>query len=66
MPMVSWQTFVSIAFDIANTKGGEFDGIEDGSGFLSDLSMVWQQDKEQYKQMTKAQVRDVLDDLVEV
>jgi len=65
MPMVSWQTFVSIAFETAELKGGQFDGIEDGAGFMQDLAMVWQSDKEAYKQMTEAQARDILDDLVE-
>jgi len=64
MPMVSWQTFVSIAFETADLKGGQFDGIEDGAGFMEDLAMVWQRDKETYKQMTEQQARDVLDDLV--
>jgi hypothetical protein len=63
--MVSWQTFVSIAFETAEQKGAEFENIADGGAFLSDLSMVWQADKEKYKQMTESQVRNVLDDLVE-
>lgn len=63
--MVSWQTFVSIAFDTAEQKGAQFENIDEGGKFMSDLAMVWQQDKEQYKQMTEQQARDLLDDLVE-
>ena len=62
--MVTWQTFVSIAFETAEQKGAQFDNIDDGGAFLSDLSMVWQNDKDRYKQMTESQVRTVLDDLV--
>ena len=63
--MVSWQTLVSIAFDIAEQKGAQFDGIEEGGAFLNDLSAVWQTDKAQIKQMTEQQARDYLQDLVE-
>jgi len=63
--MVTWQTLVSIAFDIAQEKGAEFQNIEDGGGFLSDLSSVWEQDKDRLKQMTEQQARDYLQDLVE-
>lgn len=63
--MVSWQVFVELAFDVANGKGAQFSGIEDGAGFIEDLSEVWQQDKQRYKQMTKKQARNALKDLVE-
>jgi len=63
--MVSWQTLVSIAFDIAEQKGAQFDGIEEGGKFLNDLSAVWQTDKAQIKQMTEQQARNYLQDLVE-
>lgn len=63
--MVSWQTLVSIAFDIAETKGAEFENIDDGGGFLTDLSVVWNADKQRLKQMTEEQARNYLMDKVE-
>lgn len=63
--MVSYQVFTSIAFDVAETKGAQFDGIEDGGQFISELSDLWQENKEQYKQMTREQMRNTLIRVVE-
>lgn len=63
--MVSWQVFVSVAFDTAKGKGAKFENIDDGGDFLSQLSEPWEQDKEQLKQMTRAQVRNYLEDKIE-
>lgn len=63
--MVSWQTLVSIAFDIADMKGAQFENIDDGGGFLEDLAEVWRQDKSRLKQMTEEQARNYLMDKVE-
>ena len=65
MPMVSWQTFVQIAFDVAEQKGAQFAGITEGGAFMSDLGDVWSENKAEYKQMTKAQVRRELQGMVE-
>lgn len=65
MPMVSWQTFVEIAFDVADDKGAQFAGITEGGAFMSDLGDVWTQEKDRYVQMTKAQVRSELQELIE-
>lgn len=65
MPMVSWQTFVKIAHDVADEKGAQFAGITEGGAFISDLGDVWSQNKQQYKQMTEAQARKQLERLVE-
>lgn len=65
MPMVSWQTFVEIAFDVAENKGAEFEGIAEGGAFMSDLGDLWSAEKERYKQMTKKHARDELQKLVE-
>jgi len=62
--MVSWQTWVSIGFETAEAKGAQFSGISDGASFMSDLAAVWQSDKQRYRQMTKQQVRDLMEDLV--
>lgn len=64
MPMVSWQVFVRLSFDVAKRKGATFQGIDDGGDFLEGLSQLWQSDKETLKQMTEKQVRNYLQDRV--
>lgn len=63
--MVSWQTLVRIAFEIAEQKGAEFDGIEEGGQFMSDLAAVWSQNKAEYKGYTERQARSELQQLIE-
>jgi len=63
--MVTWQTFVSLAFSEAKAKGAQFEGIDDGGDFLTQLSSVWDGDKERLKQMTERQARNYLQDRVE-
>jgi len=63
--MVSWQTMVSIAFDIADGKGATFDGISDGGQFMSELAELWSQNKQEVKQMTESQARSYLRDRIE-
>lgn len=62
--MVSWQTFVTIAFDEAESKGATFDGINEGGDFMEDVAAVWQDDKERYKQMTERQTRNAISSMV--
>jgi hypothetical protein len=62
--MVTWQTMVAIAFEIAKGKGAQFDGIDEGGDFLTQLSGVWEQDKDRLKQMTERQVRNYLQDRI--
>jgi len=63
--MVSWQTTVSIAFEIANDKGAQFDGIEDGGEFMSQLSAYWSDNKDSLKQLTESQARAELAEVIE-
>ena len=63
--MVSWQTFVEIAFDVADDKGAQFAGITEGGAFMSDLGDLWSEEKEKYKQMTQQQTRRELEQVVE-
>lgn len=65
MPMVSWQTFVEIAFDVADEKGAQFAGITEGGAFMSELGDLWSEEKGRYIQMTEQQVRNELQELVE-
>lgn len=62
--MVSWQTFVAIAFDEAEAKGATFKGIDEGADFIEDVADVWQSDKERYKQMTEKQARNAIKEMV--
>jgi len=64
MPMVTWQTFVSIAFETAKGKGATFDGIDEGGDFLTQLSGVWDEDKDRLRQMTERQAENYLKDIV--
>lgn len=63
--MVSWQKFVQLAFGVARQKGARFDGIEDGGDFLSQLSMLWDRNKDRLKQMTEAQANQYLQERIE-
>lgn len=62
--MVSYQTYTAIAFEIANEKGAQFDGIQDGGQFISQLAQYWRQNKENLKQMTEQQARRQLQSVV--
>jgi len=63
--MVSWQTLVELAFDVADEKGAQFGGIQDGSSFMSNLAELWSQNKELWKQYTEQQARNELEELIE-
>jgi len=63
--MVSWTTYVEIAFDVADDKGAQFAGITEGGAFMSDLGDVWQERKDEIKQMTREQARRELEKVVE-
>lgn len=63
--MVSYNTFVELAFDEAKRKGAQFQNIDDGGDFLSDVAAVWQGDKERLKQLTEQQARNYIKERVE-
>lgn len=65
MPMVSYQTFTALAFEVASEKGASYDGITDGGEFIQDIATAWQSNKGQLKQMTEAQARNWLEDRVQ-
>lgn len=62
--MVSYQTFVELAFDVAENRNMRFDGIEDGGQFMSQLGAHWRENKQEIKQMTRAQARSHLEGVV--
>lgn len=65
MPMVSYQEYTAIAFSIAQDKGAEFDSINDGGQFVSELAAYWNENKEELKPLTEQQTIDRLDSVVE-
>lgn len=64
MPMVSYQTFTSIAFDVADDKGATFDGIAEGGQFITQVAAVWNQRREDWLQMTEKQAERELRSIV--
>jgi len=62
--MVSYQTMVAIAYEVAKAKGATFSGIDDGADFISQLSTVWQQNKAELKQATQQQTADILSEII--
>jgi hypothetical protein len=62
--MVSYQTFTSIAFDVADEKGAQFAGIEEGGQFIQQVAAVWNQRTDEFRQMTEQQARAELNQLV--
>lgn len=63
--MVNYTTFTSIAFEVAEEKGGQFAGIEDGGAFMSELGDLWTANKQSYVQMTEEQLRRELMQVIE-
>lgn len=63
--MVSWQTVVELAFDIADEKGAQFSGISDGGAFMSDLAELWSQNKDEWRSYTRQQARSELERVIE-
>ena len=56
--MVSYQKFTSIAIDVAQSKGAQFNGIADGGTFVGNVvSVLWNQHKDELKGMTIQQAR---------
>lgn len=64
MPMVTYQTFTSIAFDVADEKGAQFAGIAEGGQFIQQVAALWNQRTDEFRQMTKEQARAELNRLV--
>lgn len=62
--MVSYTTFVRLAFDEVRRKGKTFDGIDDGGDFMEEVGAAWQQNKEELKQKTEQQTRNWLNERV--
>lgn len=56
---------VKLAFEVAESKGVNFDGIESGGDFISQLGAYWQENKGRLKQMTESQTKSELRKVVE-
>jgi len=56
---------VAIAYEVAADKGVQFDGITDGGDFISQLSVVWQDNKAELKQATRQQTYQTLERIIQ-
>lgn len=66
--MPKYNTWTSIAFDVAKSKGARFQGqVPNGSEkVISVAAAVWREDPERYRAMTESQARDVLMNEIQV
>lgn len=70
--MVTYQVWTSLAFEVARIKGATFQKRrsdrppEDASNLISIAADIWQEDKERYLQMTRAEARSVLMEEIDV
>lgn len=62
--MVTYQTYIRIGFNVAESKGASFEGIDDGGDFISQLAELWNSETGELEQMTETQVRRYLQDRV--
>jgi len=68
MPMVSYQTLTAIAFEVAREKGAEFEGErpENARAVIEIVSTEWNDEKDEYRQMTESQAKTRLRGVIEV
>lgn len=66
--MVSYQVLTQLAFEVAESKGAEYEGArpENAREVISIVSAEWNDNKEMYLQMTEEQAREQLEDLISV
>lgn len=64
--MVSYQKWTSIVFDVAKSKGAQFEGISDGQPVVQLASEVWQERKADLNTATDAEARRIAQDEVQV
>ena len=56
--MVSYQKFTSIAFEVAQSKGAQINGVGDGGTFVGNVvSVLWRQHRDDLTGMTIQQAR---------
>jgi len=63
--MVSYQAYIAIAFEIAESKGASFNGIEDGGEFMEQLGAYWQENGDEIRQLTHRQTTAKLSEVIE-
>lgn len=64
--MVSYQTFIDLAFAVAKAKGADYDGINDGAQSMRVFADLWNQNKTTLKSYTEQQARSWLQDQISV
>lgn len=57
--MVSYQTWTSIAFEVANEKGAQFESIEDGGEAIEVFASIWRDRKDELSRATMTEARRV-------
>lgn len=58
--MVSYQTWTSLCFDVAEQKGAEFENLRDGGGFISNVvAELWARHKAELQTATRAEARQL-------
>jgi len=66
--MVSYQTLTAIAFEVAREKGASFSGQRpaNATAVVELVAACWNENKQQYKQMTEAQARRQMQKQIEI
>lgn len=59
--MVGWQQFVGLVFEVADEKGVQFSGIEDGAEAMEVASNYWNQ-VDGIKSASEAEARKFLEE----
>lgn len=62
--MVSYQTMVSMAFEIVDEEGGSFENIDETGEFLSQLGSLWTENKSRIKQWSESRTRRFLEERI--
>ena len=64
--MVSYQKFTSIAFEVAQSKGAQINGVGDGGTFVGNVvSVLWRQHRDDLTGMTIQQARQFAQNHIE-
>jgi hypothetical protein len=62
--MVSYQVWTRICYSVAEEKGAQFSGIEDGAAFTSEIATYWNENKLTLVGYTEAQARKEAEEVV--
>lgn len=57
--MVSYQTWTSIAFEVADEKGAEYENIAEGGQAISIFAEIWRERQVELESATRTEARDI-------